>query len=173
MARDAAGLEWRRAKQLRVKREYAITLRRFEREQQKSERAKQRDAHGLMMDERIIWSINEKWTVGGTGGDVFYIYLLERIPVNDADKVRYVGATNDPRRRYMEHRRCGRLGDADFRMTVVGEIRFPHKAYAKIYNVGSLWSPTDKEKLQAVRKAEKTIAKRYREKGFELINADA
>lgn len=166
MAKDAIGWEWGHAKQLRAKFKHEAAQRR---ERKKAERAAQLEAKHRSIEEKISWSIEETWTIGGSGGAVFYVYVLERLPTNSSDKVRYVGATDDPRRRYLEHRRCGRLGDTDFRMVVVGEVRFP------ITN-GRTYS-MDRSRFRqigwnAVRKAEKKIADLYREKGFELVNAD-
>jgi len=175
MARDVVGWEWGNARQLRAqhKRE-ATERRRVALERGKAERALQQEVRRLQIEERITRAIEATWTLGGKGGATFYVYVLERLPVDPADKVKYVGVTDDPRRRYLEHRRCGRLGAADFRMVLVGEVRFPkaklrrsfeHRPWSGLY----FGNPIN---MRQVRQAEKTIAERYRAKGFELVNAD-
>ncbi len=198
MARDAAGWEWGHAKQLREQRKRNTKWREYKeaerkaasiqkreekhkvaelREQERYERVRQRHARMAEINARITRALEATWNLGGKLGPTFYIYLLERLPLDPADKVRYVGVTDDPKRRYLEHRRCGqhgRLGNSDFRMVIVGEIRFEkkkvsqtseHKPRSGLYH-GNPINP------QQVRKAEKYIADRYRAKGFELVNAD-
>ena len=143
MARDAVGWEWGHAKALRTKYKREVSLRRehqkllvakrsvereTRREHQKllvAQRSVEREAKNRSIERSIIFDVEITWNMGGSGGDTFYVYALQRLPIRQEDKVRYVGCTDDPRRRFLEHKRCGRLGDSDFRMIVVGRIKFP------------------------------------------------
>ncbi|MDO8788581.1 MAG: GIY-YIG nuclease family protein [Sulfuritalea sp.] len=54
------------------------------------------------------------WYVQGATKPVYFVYLLQDA---ETQKVRYVGLTDDPPRRLMEHRRSKKLGQ--FRISVV------------------------------------------------------
>jgi hypothetical protein len=176
MARDAVGWEWGHAKALRTKHKREALLRREHQKLLVSQRAAEREAKNKSIDKSIVFDIEITWNMGGSGGDTFYVYALQRLPIKPEDKVRYVGATDDPRRRFLEHKRCGRLGDSDFRMIVVGRIKFPVERWMLEYNYRQKPNAPNKRRLRDmrtdVRRFEVEVANLYRRRGFELMNAD-
>lgn len=67
---------------------------------------------------RFKWGYREyhtSWYINGSNSPNSFVYLLKEV---QSDEVRYVGLTDDPPRRHMEHRRDDRIG-APFKMVVV------------------------------------------------------
>jgi hypothetical protein len=106
-----AGAEWARHKAVVQKRE-----------QENLEQKKQRAA-GFGIPE-IIWElpasmaykkVGNDWHINGENLIGGFIYVLK---VDGSNAVRYVGQTNEPTRRYMEHRNDDKLGTT-FKMFIV------------------------------------------------------
>ena len=173
MARDTVGWEWGHAKALRTKYKREASLRR---ERLAAQRVAERVAKKEAIDKSIIFDVEITRNMGGSGGDTFYVYALQRLPIKQEDKVRYVGCTDDPRRRFLEHKRCGRLGDSDFRMIVVGRIKFPVERWVLEYNYRQRPNALNKRRLEDMRtdarRFEVEVANLYRRRGYELVNAD-
>jgi hypothetical protein len=58
------------------------------------------------------------WYVQGSTKPVYFVYLLKDAETRE---VRYVGLTDDPPRRHMEHRRSKRLGQFSMSVVAVGD----------------------------------------------------
>lgn len=67
---------------------------------------------------KIKWTYGEDgtcWYINGSNSPQSFVYILKDIKDNE---VRYVGLSDDPPRRHMEHRRNNKLG-VPFKMIVV------------------------------------------------------
>lgn len=177
MARDVVGWEWGHVKALRKKYKQEALLRREYQKLLVSRRVAEREAKSKSIDKNIIFDVEITWTMGGSGGDTHYVYALQRLPITPEDKVRYIGVTDDLRRRFLEHNRCGRLGrSVEFRMIVVGKIIFPVERWilesSYRQNPNALNRRCLEDMRVDVRRFELEVANLYRSRGFELVNAD-
>ena len=114
---NIAGWEWARYKKEKQKR--------WEEEQKRTRKFAEGEVIWQLPDDmlpvrskKIKWRKREHntcWYINGSNDPKSFVYLLKEI---ESDLIRYVGITDDPPRRHMEHRRDNKLG-TQFTMVIV------------------------------------------------------